>query len=149
MRRLQHLPRVGRVEVRVVIAQPADEAVEGGGEPLVADVQRGMAVKGSEAGLPVLDRAHGAAQPVVHVHSAPPSGPGRRPDATQLPVPPQRGRDALLARRRLRPPAGTAAGPATMWLVSLPSPSTSTSTTSPGWTGREFAGVPDSSTSPG
>ncbi|MER5320310.1 hypothetical protein [Streptosporangium roseum] len=43
----------------------------------------------------------------------------------------------------------TGAGPVTMWLVSLPRPSTSTSTTSPGWTGRELAGVPDSSTSPG
>src|SRR5262249_10855298 len=46
-------------------------------------------------------------------------------------------------------PAGTGSGPATTWLRNRPSPSTSTSTTSPGWTGREPAGVPDSSTSPG
>ena len=45
--------------------------------------------------------------------------------------------------------AGTGTGPATTWLASRPSPSTSTSTTSPGWTGRELAGVPDSRTSPG
>src|SRR6266480_6101238 len=44
---------------------------------------------------------------------------------------------------------GTGSGPATTWLRSRPSPSTSTSTTSPGCTGREPAGVPDSSTSPG
>ena len=39
--------------------------------------------------------------------------------------------------------------PSTIVLRSVPSPSTSTSTTSPGSTGREFAGVPDSITSPG
>ena len=40
-------------------------------------------------------------------------------------------------------------GPVTMRLVSAPSPSTSTVTTSPGSTGRELAGVPDNSRSPG
>src|SRR5690606_22659831 len=40
-------------------------------------------------------------------------------------------------------------GPVTIRLVSAPSPSTSTVTTSPGCTGRELAGVPDRITSPG
>src|SRR5947199_23360 len=47
--------------------------------------------------------------------------------------------------RRARP--GTS--PSTIVLRRIPSPSTSTSTTSPGSTGRECAGVPDKMTSPG
>src|SRR4029453_3267186 len=39
--------------------------------------------------------------------------------------------------------------PSTIRLRRVPRPSTSTSTTSPGSTGREFAGVPDRITSPG
>ena len=40
-------------------------------------------------------------------------------------------------------------GPVTMWFRNVPRPSTSTSTTSPGSTGRENAGVPEKSRSPG
>ena len=43
----------------------------------------------------------------------------------------------------------TGSGPATMVLVNAPRPSTSTVTTSPGTTGRDPAGVPDSTRSPG
>jgi len=43
----------------------------------------------------------------------------------------------------------TGTGPSTMWLVSAPRPSTSTVTTSPGYTARLTAGVPDRITSPG
>ena len=43
----------------------------------------------------------------------------------------------------------TGSGPATIVFVSAPRPSTSTVTTSPGTTGREPAGVPDNTRSPG
>ena len=43
----------------------------------------------------------------------------------------------------------TGTSPSTIVFRSVPRPSTSTSTTSPGVTGREFAGVPDRITSPG
>ena len=38
MRRLQHLPGVAGMEVRVVIAHPVGELRKGGREPLVADL---------------------------------------------------------------------------------------------------------------
>ena len=73
-----------------------------------------------------------------------------RADAPELPVPAERGGEDLFARGRLG--ADVVADRHVALddvLRSVPSPSTSTSTTSPGCTGREFAGVPDSSTSPG
>src|SRR2546428_19094 len=49
------------------------------------------------------------------------------------------------------PPTSSRTGtaPSTIVLRSVPRPSTSTSTTSPGFTGRELAGVPERITSPG
>ena len=75
----------------------------------------------------------------------------RRTDAAELPVAAERGGDDLLglasaARRRRR---GSAWRPRRSCCAATPRPSTSTSTTSPGCTGREFAGVPDRITSPG
>ena len=40
VRRLEHLPGIGRVEERVVVPQPPGELAEHLGEPLVADLQR-------------------------------------------------------------------------------------------------------------
>ena len=46
-------------------------------------------------------------------------------------------------------PSGASSGPSTIGLLTRPTPSSSTSTVSPGATGREFAGVPVRITSPG
>ena len=73
----------------------------------------------------------------------------RRADAAELPVAAERGGDDLLGLRRLGADVLADARPSTIRLRRVPRPSTSTSTTSPGCTGREFAGVPDRITSPG
>ena len=60
-------------------------------------------------------------------------------------------RDVARIRRvgRLSPRAASSSSPWTIRFESRPMPSASTSTRSPGCTGREFAGVPERSTSPG
>ncbi len=68
MRRLEHLPGIGRVEERVVLAQPLGEDAEGSGELVIADLERGMALERPERGLPLVDRGYAAAQPALQVH---------------------------------------------------------------------------------
>src|SRR5215470_14877935 len=103
MRRLEHLARVGRMEVRIIAAHSFGERVEDRAEPLVADLERWVRLVARVASLPARCRGGRARDPFTGIHRDPPSGPGRRPDTAELPVAPERGRYDLLAVRWLGP----------------------------------------------
>jgi hypothetical protein len=78
VRGLEHLAGVGRVEERVVAAQPPGEFGEDAGEPLVTDEHRRVGLERPEPILPLLDRLDGAVQPALQVHpETVPPGAGR------------------------------------------------------------------------
>ena len=72
MRRLEHLPCVGRVEERVVVLQPSRKLGECVIEPLVTDLQRVMNSKAAESVLPALVGLSRLGQPALQIHSSPP-----------------------------------------------------------------------------
>ena len=59
MRRLEHLPRVARVEERIVVGHPRAERVPGRGEPIGVEPARRVRLVGAEAGLPGSDEVCG------------------------------------------------------------------------------------------
>ena len=105
VRGLEHLAGVGRVEERIVAAQPPGELGEDAGEPLVTDEHRRVGLERPEPLLPLRYRLDGTAQPALQVHpeTVPPADDrpagqshGARPDPSQ--VRPGRACVALLPR---------------------------------------------------
>lgn len=66
--RLEHLPRVARVEEGIVVLQPPGELLEGGGEAVVVDEEGRVLLVGAERAGPPLYRVVGPAEPVLKVH---------------------------------------------------------------------------------
>ena len=92
VRGLEHLAGVGRVEERVVAAQPPGEFGEDAGEPLVTDEHRRVGLERPELFLPLRYRRDGAAQPALQIHPETVPRPGRRGPA------PRRAAGPLLRR---------------------------------------------------
>ena len=70
VRGLEHLPRVARVEERVVVRQPLGELRERRPEGLVADLQRGMRGVRPEPRRPLLVRRDRLPHPPLEIHIA-------------------------------------------------------------------------------